>query len=102
MYSSAATVFIILSFLICLTFINSFSPRMLPLKTKRTKSTSSSSSSVLVLQAKNNMTNKKKNSDIDPVKTSSDGGVEPKYLVALGVLILGTLLNKQYMHGGIF
>jgi hypothetical protein len=48
------------------------------------------------------MNNKKKNSDIDPVKTSSDGGVEPKYLVALGVLILGTLLNKQYMHGGIF
>ena len=101
MYSSAAAVFIILSFLIRLTFIKPFSPRMLPLKTIRLTSTSSSSS-VLVLQAKNNMTNKKKNSDIDPVKTSSDGGVEPKYLVALGVLILGTLLNKQYMHGGIF
>ena len=29
-------------------------------------------------------------------------GLEPKYLVALGVFFLAALWDKQYMHGGIF
>jgi len=45
----------------------------------------------------------KKPSPASPVQAEEkSGGVEPKYLYALGVFLLACLWDKQFMHGGIF